>query len=127
MSNKIEIKMEYSLRCSTNILFKRLSTALGLTEWFADDVKVKGNRFTFIWNGYGQDAELTHITDGVSVEFRWLEDNDPNNFFRFELETSELFDDITLHVTDHIEPDEADSQYELWESQISKLRSLLGA
>ncbi len=119
--------MEYSLRCSTNILFKRLSTALGLTEWFADDVKVKGNRFTFIWNGYGQDAELTHITDGVSVEFRWLEDNDPNNFFRFELETSELFDDITLHVTDHIEPDEADSQYELWESQISKLRSLLGA
>ena len=57
MAGKIQIQLEYTVNCSPKVLFNRLSTAAGLTEWFADDVRVKGNLFTFIWGDTSQSAE----------------------------------------------------------------------
>jgi len=51
MAGKTKLQLEYTMNCSPKVLFNRLSTAAGLTEWFANYVKVKGNIFTFIW-GY---------------------------------------------------------------------------
>ncbi len=44
---RMKYDLEYTLNCSPKVLFSRLSTAAGLSEWFADDVTVEGNLFTF--------------------------------------------------------------------------------
>jgi uncharacterized protein YndB with AHSA1/START domain len=51
MGDKVKIQLEYIINCSPKVLFNRLSSASGLAEWFAEDVRVKGKRFTFIWEG----------------------------------------------------------------------------
>ena len=54
---KEKIELEYTLNTSPGILFNRLATPSGLSEWFADDVMVDGKIFTFIWKGSEQRAE----------------------------------------------------------------------
>ncbi|MDR1272918.1 MAG: SRPBCC domain-containing protein, partial [Odoribacteraceae bacterium] len=41
-----KIELEYIFSSSVNVLFSRLGTAMGLSEWFSDDVRHKGNTFT---------------------------------------------------------------------------------
>ena len=57
MAEKVKLQLEYIINCSPKVLFNRLSTASGLSEWFADDVRVKGNLFTFVWGDSDQIAE----------------------------------------------------------------------
>ena len=48
---KKKFELEYSLNTSPGVLFSRLSSASGLSEWFAENVDVKGHLFTFYWEG----------------------------------------------------------------------------
>ena len=56
-----KIELEYIFSSSVKVLFSRLSTPAGLSEWFADDVFQKGNQFIFIWNGSEQPATLVKL------------------------------------------------------------------
>ena len=52
-------QLEYPLHSSVKILYERLSTISGLSEWFADDVNInREGIYTFTWEGSSQDAEL---------------------------------------------------------------------
>ena len=45
---KTKINIEYQLNsASLNVLWNSISTALGLAEWFAETVTVKGTEYTF--------------------------------------------------------------------------------
>ena len=37
-------------------MYKRLSTASGLSEWFADDIMIKDKIFAFYWDGINQNT-----------------------------------------------------------------------
>ena len=74
MKNKYEL--EYSINSSPKILYTRLSTPGGLAEWFADDINIQGNIYTFIWEGTEQSAELLSKKDNQSVRFKWVDDED---------------------------------------------------
>ena len=51
--------LEYPIHSSINILFERLSTISGLSEWFADDVNIdREGIYTFTWEGSSQQALL---------------------------------------------------------------------
>lgn len=52
------IELEFTINTSPQILFNRLSTPSGLSEWFADDVNLSGKVFTFVWENTQQKAEL---------------------------------------------------------------------
>ena len=54
---KEKFELEYILKTSPAILFSRLSTPSGLSEWFADDVNLEGKIFRFVWDGSEQQAE----------------------------------------------------------------------
>ena len=55
----IKYELEYPINSSINILFDRLSTLSGLSEWFADDVNVdRAEVYTFSWEGSEQQATL---------------------------------------------------------------------
>ncbi|MBN2778467.1 MAG: SRPBCC domain-containing protein [Bacteroidales bacterium] len=121
-----KIELEFILNSSERILFNRLSTASGLSEWFADDVRVKDKIFTFIWDGSEEEAELLAIKDFSFVRFKWLE-SDADSFFEFKIQTHDITNEIALIITDFADDDEKDATIELWETQINNLKHILGA
>ena len=124
---KEKYQIEFDINCSHKILFNRLSTAGGLNEWFAENVSVQEKIFTFEWDGAEQKAEMVNKKDMRYVRFHWIDDEDEKSYFEFKLNVDELTGDIALIVTDFAEPDEVEDSKELWESQISELRRILGS
>ena len=53
-----KIELEYIFSSSVKVLYSRLSTPAGLSEWFADDVSQKGEKFTFMWDKSEHPATL---------------------------------------------------------------------
>jgi len=123
---KKKIELEYIINSSPKVLFPRLSTPGGLSEWFADNVNLKGKIFTFIWESSEQKAELLLKKDNKYVRFRWLDENDKKSYFEFRLNIDELTGDVALLITDFAEDDEKDDTIYLWDTQISKLKHVIG-
>lgn len=121
-----KIEVEYIINSSPRVLYDRLSTAEGLAEWFADDVTVNKNIYTFIWDGYEEQAELIDQKDLSFVRFRWLEGED-DTYFEFRLNSHDLTNEMAIIITDFAIEDENEETIELWETQINKLKYVLGA
>ncbi len=124
---KEKYQLEFNINSSPKILFNRLSTASGLNEWFADNVGVQGKIFTFEWSGTEQKAEMVNRKDLRYVRFHWLDDEDDKAYFEFKLNLDELTGDLALIITDFAEPDEIEDAKELWDTQISELKHILGS
>lgn len=124
---KEKFELEYIFKTSPSILFARLSTPSGLSEWFADDVNLKGKVFTFVWDGSEQQAEQTLKKENKMVRYHWLDDDDEKSFFEFRINVDELTGEIALMVVDHAEPDEQEDSIELWNQQIEELKHGLGS
>lgn len=125
MTDKIKIQLEFVVNCSPKVLYNRLSTASGLTEWFAEDVRVKGKNFTFIWEGAEQTAEMTLHKENRLVRFTWVDEED--TYFEFRISKDELTGDVSLIIVDFAEEDEQDETRELWNTQVSDLKHVLGS
>ena len=123
---KSKIVMEYTINSSPKVLYSRLSTPGGLAEWFADDVNLKGNVFTFIWNGVEQKAVVIQKKENKYIRFQWIDEVDKNTYFEFRINVDELTGDVALVVTDFVEEDEAEDSIELWNTQINELKHTLG-
>ncbi len=119
--------MEYSLNVSPQILFTRLSTPSGLAEWFADDINVWDNYYTFIWSGTEQKAEMLHKKKNKYIRFKWVNDEDADSFFEFRIHQDELTGDVALIITDFADDGEKEDIQELWNTQITDLKNALGA
>jgi uncharacterized protein YndB with AHSA1/START domain len=128
MAEKLKLQLEYILNCSPKVLFNRLSTASGLSEWFADDVRVKGNLFTFVWEDDDQVAEKKNHKENKMVRYEWTEGlSKDDNYFEFVIAQDDLTNDVSLLNTDFADEDEKESTTDLWNTQISKLKQLLGS
>ncbi|PIX35607.1 MAG: hypothetical protein COZ59_05520 [Bacteroidetes bacterium CG_4_8_14_3_um_filter_31_14] len=125
---KEKIIIEILVNTSPKILFPRLSTPSGLSEWFADDVNSRGSNFTFIWKNSSQKAKLVSSKDAKFVRFKWEEDEKEKEdyYFEFKIEIQEMSGDTLLVVTDFAEPDDKEDAINLWESQIGNLKHVLG-
>lgn len=122
-----KIELEYIFSSSVKVLFSRLSTPAGLSEWFADDVFQKENRFIFVWNGTEHPAVLIESKPNSFVRFRWEEHENKEEYFEFSIHVEPLTQDVALIITDFTDPeDEADS-IDLWNKQIEMLHRNLGA
>lgn len=131
---KEKISLEYIFKTSPGILFSRLSTASGLSEWFADDVNIKENIYTFIWDKSEESAEMLQKKENKSIRFRWLDETDETSddtqcpsCFEFTITVLELTGETALIVTDTVLPDEKEDAIELWNEQIERLRTKLGS
>jgi uncharacterized protein YndB with AHSA1/START domain len=129
MAGKTKIELEYIINCSPKVLFNRLSTASGLTEWFADDVRVKGNLFTFVWGKHEQSCEKKLHRENKMVRYEWLDESleKDENYFEFIITQDDLTNDVSLLVVDFAEEDEVEETTDLWNTQIAKLKQLLGS
>jgi uncharacterized protein YndB with AHSA1/START domain len=122
---KTKYELEYTLNTSPNILFNRLSTPEGLSEWFADNVNLRKGKYTFIWEGTEQEATVLQKKANKLIRFHWDEE-DEDSYFEFRIHTDELTGDVALWITDFAEEGEKDDAVDLWDSQISGLKHAIG-
>ena len=121
---KEKLVLEYTINSSPKVLFSRLSTPGGLAEWFADDVTLRGDIYSFLWDGTEQKAEVAQKKDNKYIRFRWVDE--PDSYFEFKIDIDEITKDVALVVTDMVEPDEIEDTTELWNSQVSELMHVIG-
>lgn len=122
---KTKYELEYTFNTSPSILWNRISTPEGLSEWFADNVNLRKDLFTFIWEGTEQEASVVQKKTNKYIRFHW-EDEDDEAFFEFRIHTDELTGDVALLITDFAEEDEKVDAIDLWGSQISELKQAIG-
>ena len=129
MSTKKSISTEYDFHASPQLLFQYLSTPSGLSEWFADNVNSRGERFTFIWDDSEETALLLQKKNNDKVKFQWQNDdeNDEDYYFEFKIQVDEITKDVSLIVTDFAEEDELEESKMLWDNLVSDLKQVLGA
>lgn len=126
MSEKKKFTLEYELRSSPRILFSFISEPNGLSQWFADDVNVREQIYTFTWDGEVQKAKLLSYKENKLVKFKWVDD-EPHCYFEMEIMQDELTNDVALSITDFATDDTLAERKQIWDNQITYLLSVLGA
>lgn len=125
--SKEKFHIEYIFdKVSQNSLWNHLTTPPGLSAWFAEDVFINGNIYTFRWNKASEEAKLISMKPGISVRYRWTDEEDENAYFEFIIHTIELTGGTALEITDFAEPDEKADSINLWDTQIEELKRTLG-
>ncbi|MFB9056512.1 START-like domain-containing protein [Mariniflexile ostreae] len=129
MEEKIKFEVEFPIHASPQLLYQYISTPSGLSEWFSDNVNLRGELFTFIWDDSEEQAKLLSKKNEERVKFRWLNDDEDNNscYFEIRIQVDDITKDVSLIITDFAEDDEIDEAKMLWENQISSLKQVLGS
>lgn len=129
MDSKIRYEIEFPINSSPQLLYQYISTPSGLSEWFADNVNSRGEFFTFIWNDSEEKARLCSKKSDEKVKFKWVDDNNKDSDYYFELHiiVDEITKDVSLTVVDFADADEVNEAKLLWENQISDLKHVIGS
>jgi len=131
MTDKIKLELEYVLKTSINVLENLLTTPSGLSKWFADDVFIKDDIYTFKWGNSLEKARLISLKKNKSIRWRWLhhetQDNAEDCYFELEYNLAPLTKDVILKVNVFNCDEEEDDIRMLWENDIEELRRVLGA
>ncbi|BBD45257.1 MAG: START-like domain-containing protein [Petrimonas sp.] len=126
---KEKFHIEFVMGSATQAsLWRMISQVDGLSEWFADEVTMneEENVYTFFWGKSDNQAEILGSKPQQSIRFRWLDEEEENIYFEFQLHKLELSNEIALQITDFAEPDEKGDAITLWETQIDKMKRRLG-
>ncbi len=124
---KEKYELEYLLKTSIKVLDNIVSTPSGLSEWFADDVNIKDDVYTFIWDGSEEEAKLISKKNNARIRWQWVENEDEDVYFELRYEVDPMTKSVILTVTDFAEADELEEAQRLWEQQVTTLRRTLGA
>jgi len=124
---KEKFHIEYVFdKVSIRSLWNHLTSSLGLSSWFADEVDVQQNIYTFSWNKTQEKAEIVVLKPGIRVRYRWLNEEDDGSYFEFIIHTIELTGAKSLEITDFAFPDEKADAIALWDTQVEALKRTLG-
>lgn len=122
---------DYEVHASIKMLYPYIQSAGGLSEWFADDVKINNmdKSLTFIWDSEEHKArQVAHRTNHFA-RFEFLprtpeEEKDPS-YFELRLEVNEMTQSVFLKVLDYSDVDEEELQ-DIWDGLIHNLRKTVG-
>ncbi len=119
--------LEFPIRSSIKVLYKRLSTPSGLSEWFANDVNIKNGIYTFYWDGSEQSAKLVTKKENKFVKYKWVDSDEADDYFEFKIVVDDMTSDVSLLITDFADDEEDFEEAKLlWETQVDNLRGALG-
>ena len=123
---KKKFVMEFVLNsCSHSVLWRAVSTPSGLGDWFADEVKLVGEKWVFVWDKSEQSAVRLSCRDKQLVKFRW--DGDTTDcYFEFKINEDALTGNVTLVITDFADESDLEDAKILWEEQVRVLGLQLG-
>ena len=126
---KEKYKLEFLLKTSPRVLDKLISTPDGLGDWFADDVRVNDDIYTFEWDGNAEDARLVQLKMNSKIRFQWLEDEQEglDTYFELAYIVDPMTNSVILHITDFTTAADQESSAALWNQAISDLKRIIGA
>jgi uncharacterized protein YndB with AHSA1/START domain len=127
MSDKIKYSIEFPVKASPKMLYQYLTTPSGLSEWFANDVNFRGEKYTFFWDNSEEEARVLTKRNNVFIKMKWEDDDDDDSYFEFRIQIDDLTNDASLIVTDFAEEDEVEENKLLWETQINTLLHAIGS
>lgn len=125
MSEKINL--EYTIKSDPKVLFNRVSTPWGLSEWFADNVELIDDVYVFSWNDAKQEAQVVKSKKNQCIRFHWMDDEEDDTYFEFKINIDELTNDVALEITDFAEKEDIEDVTDLWNTQIDKLKLNIGS
>jgi hypothetical protein len=129
MTEKVKFELAYLLKTSPKILENMISTPSGLSEWFANDVNIKEDVYTFFWDGSEEKARLLSGKTNGKTKFQWINDEEDGRdcYFEMSINIDPLTKSVVMQVTDFAFDDEIEEAQMLWEQQINDLKRVLGA
>lgn len=122
---------DFEIHASIKMLYPYIQTASGLSEWFADDVKISPEKvFTFVWDNEEHKAIMSSHRTNHFARFEYLpetkgDEKDPS-YFELRLEINELTQTTFLKVIDYSDIDDLDELQDLWEGLIENLKKVVG-
>jgi uncharacterized protein YndB with AHSA1/START domain len=122
---------DYQINASKKIVFQYISSASGLEEWFADEVKIDDDK-NFIFNFDNEDhhAKLTSIRINSHVKFEFFDPKNPidedNAYIEFKLEENELTQTLFLKITDYSDVYDEEESLSIWDGMIARLKEIIG-
>ncbi|MDF2157923.1 START-like domain-containing protein [Algoriphagus sp. CAU 1675] len=122
---------DYQINASKKIVFHYLSTASGLEEWFADEVKINEDKvFIFDFDNEDHYARLASLRNNAHVKFEFFDpknlEEDDNSYIEFKLEENELTQTLFLKVIDYSDGYDDDELVAIWDGLVSKLKEIIG-
>jgi uncharacterized protein YndB with AHSA1/START domain len=128
---KLKYSNEYELRASPKMLFPYLSTASGLSQWFANKVNnLPDHQFDFQWDNESHHAQQSSMRLNKSVKFEFTNtspNNHDNNYVEFKIEVSDLTGSTFLRITDYSANEDIEELNDLWEGLIDRLKEIVGS
>jgi len=122
---------DYQLNASKKIVYTYLSTAIGLQEWFADEVRINEDK-DFIFNFDQEDhyAKLTVLKANLHVRLDFFDPkrmhDQVDSFIEFKLDETELTQSLFLKVIDQSNFYNLEELEVIWDGLISKLKEIIG-
>lgn len=124
---KEKFQIEFQVRSTPSALYDMLLSPSGFSEWYCDDVDVRGEEYTFKWGNEEEKAMIIGQRQNEVTRFHRVDDEDEESYFEFRIKIDPITDEVALIVTDHCWPDETENSKALWASQIANLARVLGA
>lgn len=122
---------DYQINASKKILFQYISTASGLEEWFADEVKINEDKvFIFDFDNDEHHAKIASIRNNSHVKFEFFDPTNPeekdHSYIEFKLEENELTQTLFLKVIDYSDGYDDEELEAIWEGLVGKLKEIVG-
>ena len=128
---KFKFMTEYELRASPKVLFPYISTASGLSQWFATKVNTLPDlKYDFIWDNESHLARQTAIRQNKSIKFEFLntsEDGQDSNYVEIRADVSELTQATYLRITDYSTTTDEEELQDMWDGMVDKLKEIVGS
>ncbi len=125
----LRFEKEYEFNASRRMLFPYISTAGGLSQWYADDVTIDEDKlFHFVWEGDSHRAKLVAQRANSYVKFEFVDDmvNGDAAFTEIKLEENELTQTVFVKIFDYSDIEDKDEAHELWDHLIQNLKEIVG-
>ena len=89
----------------------------GLSEWFADNVTVRDDMYSFEWDGAIEKARLLTRKMNSKMKFKWIEDeeNEDDYYFEMNIDIDPMTGIASLKITDYGYPEDIESAKMLWD------------
>ncbi|MFC4872412.1 START-like domain-containing protein [Negadavirga shengliensis] len=130
---KTKFVSDYQINTSKKIIYPYLSTASGLSQWFADDVTINEDKiYNFVYDGEDHYARPVIMRTNHHVKFEFFDPTEgPDNgmdhsFIEFKLEENELTQTFYLRVVDYGDTYSEQEQKSIWEGLINGLKEIIG-
>ena len=128
---KSKFVADYQINASRKMIFNYLSTASGLEDWFADEVRIDEDKnFIFFFDKEEHHARVASIRLNNHIKFDFFDPDNPDeedhSYVEFKLEENEVTQTMFLKVVDYTDDYDEEESQAIWDGLIGELKETIG-